>query len=279
MPMLATARSFLFVPGSDREKIRKALGSTADAVIADLEDAVAPAEKAAARAVVAEALASPSAALRLVRINAVGTAWHDDDVAWLSSLAVDGVVLPKASPETAATLSGLGLPVIAIVETADGLRRSYELASAEPVVALVLGAVDLSLALGLELRADGQHLLFARSRLVVDSAAAGIRGPIDQVWTNIRDEEGLERDCALGRSLGLRGKACIHPAQITAIHDAFSPTAAELARADAIVDAFDRALKAGTGAVALDGEMIDLPVAERARQLLADATRGVGDGS
>lgn len=279
MPTLATAYSFLFAPGSDLAKLSKALGSDAHVVIADLEDAVLPSEKERARAVVAEAFgAAPRGPLRFVRVNGADTRWHDGDLSLVEQLSLDGIVLPKATPEAAASLEALGLPVVAIVETADGLRRSYELAATPPVVALQLGAVDLSLALGLESRADGQQLLFARSTLVLHSAAAGLRTPIDQVWTHTRDLAGLASDCALGRALGFRAKACIHPAQIETVHAAFAPSLAELARARTIVDAFEQAAGDGAGAVALDGEMIDLPVVERARQLLSSTKGDTRDG-
>jgi citrate lyase subunit beta/citryl-CoA lyase len=268
---IATARSFLFAPGNQPDTLRKALASGADAVIADLEDAVVPGRKAAARDVVAGVLGdAPSGPgpLRLVRVNGAGTAWHDDDVALLSSLALDGVVLPKATPDGAAALAAAGLPVVAIAETAEGVRRAFDTAAVPHVAGLMLGAVDLGLDLGLEQRADGLELLHARSTLVLDSAAAGARPPIDRVWTDARDGEGLERDCLLARSLGMRGKACVHPAQIPVVNDAFSPSPAEIEHARGVVAAFDGAAEGGDGVVALEGEMIDLPVVERARQLL-----------
>jgi citrate lyase beta subunit len=275
---LATARSFLFVPGNDPGKLRKALASGADAVVADLEDAVVASEKDGARETVADALRGAAEPLRLVRVNGAGTPWHDDDVALLGDLELDGVVLPKATPEAVAGLGGLGLPVVAIAETPAGLRRAYETACAPAVVALLLGAVDLGLALGLEARPDALELLFARSSLVLDSAAAGIRAPIDRVWTDVRDADGLEHDCRLARSLGLRAKACIHPGQIAAANAAFTPSTDDLRRARRVVETYERAAAGGTGAVALDGELIDLPVVERARQLLTDAERGASHG-
>jgi citrate lyase subunit beta/citryl-CoA lyase len=276
MTALETARSFLFAPGSDEHKLRKALAAGADAVVADLEDAVAATEKPAAREVVAGVLADAgSGCLRLVRVNGAATPWHEDDLAAVERLAPDGLVLPKATPEAVRDLAPLGLPVVAIVETADGLRRANEIASTKPTAGLILGAVDLGLALGLEPRPDAQELLFARSSLVVDSAAAGIRGPIDRVWVDVRDNAGLDEDCRFARSLGFRGKACIHPGQVTVVDEAFAPSPDELLRARDVVEAYERAEAGGQGAVALDGEMIDLPVVERARQLLADAKRGV----
>jgi citrate lyase beta subunit len=208
-------------------------------------------------------------------VNAAGSEWIAADVDMAEALDLDGVVLPKAEAVAVGEVEGLGLPVVAIVETAAGLRGAYELAALPAVEALVLGAVDLGLALGLERRDDGLELLFARSSVVVDSAAAGVRGPIDQVWTTLRDDDGLRRDCELGRSLGFRGKACIHPEQVPVVNDAFSPSTAELARAREVVRAFEIAAADGRGVVDLDGEMIDLPVAERARELLAEAKRSV----
>lgn len=276
MPTIQTARSFLFAPGNDERKLRKALSSGADAVVADLEDAVTPAEKRAARALAVRVLAEADGdVLRLVRVNAAGSEWIADDVETVGSAGLDGLVLPKAEAASVGAVEGLGLPVVAIVETPAGLRGAFELAATPAVEALVLGAVDLGLALGLERREDGLELLFARSSLVVDSATAGLRGPIDQVWTTLRDDAGLQRDCALARSLGFRGKACIHPEQVPVVNDAFSPSGDELARARDIVRAFEDAAANGRGAVAFDGEMIDLPVVERARQLLADAKRSV----
>lgn len=276
MPTIQTARSFLFAPGNDERKLRKALSSGADVVIADLEDAVTPAEKGAARAVAMGVLAEAHGdALRLVRVNAAGSEWIDGDLAAVGSVGLDGLVLPKATAAAMGAVQGLDLPVVAIVETPAGVRGAFELAATAAVEALVLGAVDLGLALGLEPRADGLELLFARSSLVVDSAAAGLRGPIDRVWTTLSDDAGLQRDCELARSLGFRGKACIHPEQVPVVNDAFSPSSEELAHARDVVRAFEDAAAHGRGAVAFDGEMIDLPVVERARQLLADAKRSV----
>lgn len=279
MYTIQSARSFLFAPGNDERKLRKALTSGADVVIADLEDAVTSSEKGEARAVATRVLSdADGAALRLVRVNAAGSDWIDDDLATVASLGLDGLVLPKATADAVDAVASAGLPVVAIVETPAGLRGAFEIAAKPAVEALVLGAVDLGLALGLEQRKDGLELLFARSSVVVDSAAAGLRGPIDRVWKTLHDEAGLRRDCALGRSLGFRGKACIHPEQVPVVNEAFSPSSEELAHARDVVRAFDDAAADGRGAVALDGEMIDLPVVERARELLADAERSVLHG-
>lgn len=271
MPDLQTARSLLFVPGDDEHKLARALASGADAVIADLEDAVAAPAKAGARALALQALgeAPRSGSLRLVRVNGHGTAWHDDDLAAVAGAGLDGLVLPKATPGAARSAADAGLPMVAIVETAEGLRSAFETARCPGVVALMLGAVDLALDLRAIPREDAQEILFARSTIVVDSAAAGLRAPIDRVWLDVRDADGLAADCALARSLGFRAKACIHPDQVPVVRAAFDPSPGELARARAIVAAYDEATADGRGVVGLDGEMIDVPVVDRARELLS----------
>jgi citrate lyase beta subunit len=273
---LATARSLLFAPGLEERKLQKALGAGADAVVADLEDAVPAGEKEAARAVARRVLEGRATrSLVAVRPNAVGTAHWEADLEAVSGLELDALVLPKATPEAVTALGPDGPPVIAIVETALGLRQAFETARLPRVAALVLGAVDLGAELGLEPRADGLEVLYARSQLVVDSAAAGIRSPFDLVHLDIRDDEGLEAEARLARSLGFRGKACIHPAQIEIVNRVFSPTEEEQEHARRVIEAYEHALADGRGVVALDGEMIDLPVVERARRVLAETERSV----
>ena len=264
---LAHVRSLLFAPGSDERKLQSALGSPADAVIADLEDAVAPSQKQAARELVAQ-LRPP-----IVRVNGAETAWFADDLALVEALDLDAIVLPKATPDAVAALGPAGPPVIAIVETASGVRSAYETATAPRVAALLLGAVDLGAELGLEPRPDGLEVLFARSTVVVDSAAAGIRPPFDIVHLDLNDATGLEEECRLARSLGFRGKACIHPAQLEIVNRVFAPSEAELEWARRVVEAYERESDEGRGVFALNGSMVDLPVVERARRILAEAER------
>jgi citrate lyase beta subunit len=239
----------------------KALASEADLVVADLEDAVAPAGKPAAREVVAR-MRPP-----VVRVNGAETEWFADDLALVGGLDLVALVLPKATPDAVAALGPDGPPVIAIVETAQGLRLAYETASAPRVAALVIGAVDLGAELGLEPRADGLEILYARSQVVVASAAAGIRAPFDIVHLDVRDDAGLEAACEFARSLGYRGKACIHPQQVPIVHRAFGPGEREVAWARRVVEAFE---ESGEGVLAVNGEMIDLPVVQRARRILEE---------
>ncbi len=272
MATLATTRSLLFAPGGDERKLANALASDAHGVVADLEDAVVPAEKPAARAVVARALAERrrGGPLALLRLNGAGTEWFEQDLALAQRLSIDALVLPKATPEAVRAAGEAGVPVVAIVETAQGLRRAYETASSPRVAALALGAVDLGVELGLEPRADGLELLAARSQLVVDSAAAGIRPPFDAVHLDFGDDEGLEAEARLARSLGFRGKLCIHPAQVPVVNRVFAPTQDELRWARRVLAAYAEGAQAGRGAVALDGSLVDLPVVERARSIIAE---------
>ena len=233
--------------------------------MADLEDAVAPSEKEAVREVVAR-VRPP-----VVRVNGADTRWFEDDLALVRELEPDAIMLPKATPDAVAALGDAGPPVIALVETAAGVRAAFELASAPRVEALLLGAVDLGAEVGLEPRADGLELLYARSKVVLDSAAAGIRPPFDVVHLDVRDDEGLEAECRLARSLGLRGKACIHPAQLAIVHRVFAPSETEIEWARKVVDAYRRETAEGRGVFALDGAMVDRPVVERARRVLAES--------
>ena len=275
---LATARSLLFAAGNDEHRLEKALAAGADAVVADLEDAVPAGEKEAARAVARRVLAGArSDSLVAVRVNAVGSDHWESDLHAFAGVELDAIVLPKATPDAVPALGPEGPPIVAIVETAMGVRQAYETALEPRVAALVLGAVDLGLELGLEPRADGQEVLYARSALVLDSAAAGIRSPFDLVHVDTRDNEGLEVESLLARSLGFRGKACIHPAQVEIVNRVFSPTREDADRARRVVEAYERGLADGRGAVALDGEMIDLPVVERARRILADTDRSASE--
>jgi citrate lyase beta subunit len=243
-------------------------------VVADLEDAVAPAEKTAARELACRLLAETASPCgKAVRVNGADTGHFEADLAAISELALDAIVLPKASPGAVEAMGTEGPPVLAIVETAQGLRLAYEIACAPRVASLVLGAVDLGAELRLEPRPDGQEILYARSKLVVDSVAAGKPGPFDVVYLGTRDEEGLEREALLARSLGMRGKACIHPAQLPVVNRVFAPSEEQLAWARSVIETYDEALAEGRGAVALDGEMIDAPVVERARRLLERANR------
>jgi citrate lyase beta subunit len=240
--------------------------------VADLEDAVIPAAKAAARETLAQTYArTEGERLRFVRVNAAGTEHFAEDMALVQSLRLDAIVLPKASLSAVAEASRVGHPVLALVETATGVLKADEIASAPAVFALFLGGVDLSLELGLEPRPDGLELLHARSTVVVASAAAGIRPPFDVVHMSVDDDAGLEEEALLARSLGFGGKACIHPRQLATVHRVFSRSADAVAWARRVVETAEQAAAEGRGAALLDGSLVDAPVVERARRILAES--------
>lgn len=265
---LAWARSLLFVPGDRPDRFATADSAGADAVVIDLEDAVAPASKAAARAHALAWLEAGHAAV--VRINAIGTAEHEEDVSAVLSQRC-AVMVPKAEDpaEFAALASRLspGHPIIPLLETARGLLRAEQVCAVPGVVRAAFGHLDLAAELGVS-PSDDRALLHARAGIVLASAAAGLTGPVDGVTTRLRDEETLRADALAAARLGFTGKLCIHPAQIGPAHEVFSPASGDLEAARRIVGASD-----GGSASALDGEMVDAPVVIRARHLLERAAR------
>lgn len=266
IPEHASAVTWLFVPGDRPERIDKAVASGADAVIVDLEDAVEPSRKAAARAHVQHVLGRPGAVC--VRINAVGTPWHDDDIAAVSDTGCT-VMLPKAEdPELVDQVAEqLGRPLVALVESAAGILSTPELARARGVARMALGNADLAADLGVD-PSDHLALGHARSSLVLASAAAALPAPIDGVTLQLGDSESLAADVLHARRMGFGAKLCIHPSQLETVVTGLSPTEQELAWAHDVVA---RASSAGVQAV--DGMMIDAPVLARARRLLASGQR------
>lgn len=262
--MSAVARSWLFVPGDRPDRYGKAAGSGAGAVILDLEDAVAPVDKAAAREAVARYVASRPA---YVRVNAAGTAFHDGDLTALAGAgALLGVMLPKAGgPDdvdgTARRLPGV--PVVALVETARGVEDATRIAAHPAVARLAFGSVDFRLDIGAD--GDGEEMLYARSRLVVASRVAGIAAPLDGVTTDLDDPARTAADAVRARRLGFGGKMCVHPRQVGAVNEAYAPSAPEISWARRVVAAME---ESGGRAVRVDGRMIDVPVLESARAVL-----------
>lgn len=261
-PVITKARSFLFVPGDRPERVPKALASAAHAVIVDLEDAVAPADKEAAR----RAIASDPRVL--VRINAVGTPWHDDDVAFLRDHRVAGIVLPKA--EEAGTVEHVarltGTPLVPLVESAQGLYAIDMIAKARGVARLAFGHLDFQLDIGMQAGEDERELDPVRIPIVLASRRAGLPGPIDGVTVALDDDERLQADAARAKRLGFRAKLCIHPKQAALVNAAFAPAEAQLQWARRVLEA----AQASGGAFRLDGQMVDAPVIARARALLDD---------
>ncbi|MFM9923157.1 CoA ester lyase [Variovorax sp. H27-G14] len=276
---LSLARAFLFVPGDRPERHARALATGAGGVIVDLEDAVAPERKAAAREQLAASFAALQPAQRarlLVRVNAAGTPWHDDDCAQVGALVaqglIAGVVLPKA--ERAADLSGLAQAIgpqgvlVPLIESAAGLAAVNELAAAPQVLRLAFGNLDFQADLGLACDADEAELVPVRLALLLASRRAGLPAPIDGVTPDWRNAARLAADTARARRGGFGAKLCIHPDQVAPVQTGLGPTAQELTWARRVVDAVQAA---GGGVVSLDGRMVDAPVVRLAERLLAHA--------
>jgi citrate lyase subunit beta / citryl-CoA lyase len=278
-------RSYLYAPGSSARVMRKALEAGADAVILDLEDAVAPESKAAARAEVAALLAEVTDPVPdvHVRINRAGNGYLEADLQAVVGPSLAALRLPKAeSPEAIAAVAAAldelerarGLPpgrirLYPTVESALGAVSVGALATASPrVVRLAIGVADLLADLGAT-GDDDLATLHVRSELVLRSRASGIGPPIDSVHTDLADVDGLRAGARRARSLGFHGKSVIHPRQLDAVHAVFTPTPEELARAEGIVAAMEAAECAGRGAVAIDGQFLDAAIVARARALLS----------
>lgn len=266
------ARSYLFVPANRPERFAKACAAGADAVIVDLEDAVPPSEKIAARSALAAWL-SPAQPV-LVRINSADSAWFLDDLALGALAGVSGIVLPKA--EQLDQLDAIAavrpdIVILPLIETARGFANADQIARHRCVQRLMFGAIDFQLDLGID--GDTDALLYFRSQLVLLSRLAGIQAPVDSVTTAINDSERLRADTLYARRLGFGGKLCIHPNQIDAVNRGFCPSAEELAWARRILAAANAAQGA---AVAVDGKMVDLPVMRKAQGIIDEAAHRMG---
>jgi len=256
-------RSYLFAPGHNEKLLGKVFGAGADAVMLDLEDAVPPQHKDAARRQVADALVDHPA---WVRVNAARTATCAADLEAVAERAF-GIRIPKTeSAEDVAWVADRapGKPLICAIESARGVMAAYEIASAPGVRHLAMGGVDMQR--DLHSGNGNLHTLYVRSHLVVASRAAGIERPIDSVYPRLDDEAGLREQAQFARSLGFFGKSAIHPRQLPILHEVFTPTDEELAWAQDVVDAFDAA--DGAALQLPSGEFVDLPVAQRARRVL-----------
>lgn len=264
--MAALPRSYLFVPGDRPDRFAKALASGADAVVLDLEDAVAPGAKAAARAAVAAALATGEPRF-VVRLNDESAPGFDDDLA--AAAGAPALMLPKAErPEALARLHATvpGAALLPLVETARGVLAAAALAAMPGVQRLVFGTLDYALDLSLEgPQAETTGLDVPATLLALASRAAGLVAPVAGVTAALDDEARLHADLERARALGFGAKLCIHPRQVAWVHAALRPAPAELAWARRVLAAVD----AATGAVQLDGRMVDRPVIERARRLVA----------
>jgi citrate lyase subunit beta/citryl-CoA lyase len=272
-------RSLLFAPASRPEVLAKLPRSGPDGVVLDLEDAVPPAAKPEARTHAATvgavlAIEHPDLAVT-VRVNALPTTFFTDDLEALTP-GLAAVVVPKlesadqvAEVRAALARGGLAeLPILAGIETVPGVVRSEEILGAPGVVAGYFGAEDYVLDLGGIRTEASTETLYARSRVAVAARMAGVP-VLDQVVTSLSDEARFAADAAVGRSLGYRGKLCIHPAQVAWANAAFSPSPAELDRARRLVAAYDAAVAEGRASISFEGQMVDEPLARQARAVLA----------
>jgi len=269
-----TARTWLFVPGDRPERFPKAAAAGADIVLLDLEDAVRPAHKDAARDSVTSWLVGTSVSCA-VRVNAAGTAWHAADLAALATGGPHIVVLPKSEDPAVVARVVDALPdgsvVVALVETAQGVAGATGIARVAGVARLVLGTYDLAAELGV----DPDHapaMASARGALVLASAAGGLPGPVDGVTGDVHDSDRVTADVLASAALGFAGKLCVHPAQVAPAAAALAPSAEDIAWAGRVVAAGN----GGEGAALVDGRMVDRPVVERARRILATTTRTPG---
>jgi citrate lyase subunit beta / citryl-CoA lyase len=273
---MKAARSFLFVPADRPERLPKALASGAHAVIVDLEDAVAPGCKAAARQELLRNWAAlpPADRARLaIRINAAGTQPHEDDHTLLRQLAPQppgAVMLSKAETATAIerVARSAAAPVLPLIESAQGFHALDIIARAHGVLRVAFGHLDFQADLGMQCGGDDRELDAVRLALVLASRRAGLPAPIDGVTTALDDGTQLAADTERSRRFGFGAKLCIHPKQVAAVNASFGPTAAQREWAQRVLDA---SRSHGNGAFRLDGEMVDAPVLQRARNLLEPA--------
>ncbi|MGI9599345.1 MAG: HpcH/HpaI aldolase/citrate lyase family protein [Acidimicrobiales bacterium] len=280
-------RSMIFTPGHRRDLIEKAIASGTDAVIVDLEDAVAAEEKPNARAGLADL--PPSAVPLYVRTNGIETGLLWDDVIAAGNADIAGLVIPKAEdPNLLREIDGAlralemtsgrevgRMVVIPLIESGLGVRNTYDMMrSCDRVRSVLFGGGeqgDLVADLGVEWTPEGTGLMHARSKVLLDARAAGIEHPMEAVFMDFRNPDGLRVECELARTLGYVGKVAIHPAQIPIIHEVFTPSEEEIAHHRRIIDEFDKALAEGTASISVDGKMVDYAVARVARVVLARA--------
>jgi len=276
-------RSFLFAPGNHPRRVEKALTLDADAVILDLEDAVASAEKPAARGAVAAAAARPRTGLLYARVNAVDTEFCYGDLVAITGGGLDGIILPKVeSAATIATIDWLlaqlerersltigAIDLIPIIETARGVSElDHILAVKSRVKRVAFGAGDFTLDVNMRWSREKSELAYARARVVIASRAAGIEAPLDTVWVDLQDAVGLEASTQLALGMGFQGKMCIHPNQVTVVNRVFTPGNAEIDFAERVIAAFAKAESEGSAATQLDGKFIDYPIVYQAQRVL-----------
>jgi len=276
-------RSFLFTPGNHARRVSKVFDAGADAAILDLEDAVAIAEKPATRGAIVEALQRPHACRGYVRVNAFDTEWCYRDLVEVVGPWLDGIVLPKVEAawqlkavdwllgelERERELPRGGIDLLPIIETGRGIAEVHAIAAAGTRARrIAFGAGDYTNDMGMVWTRAESELQQARSEVAVASRAAGIDPPIDTVWVDLKDAEGLHASAVTAKGLGFQGKMCIHPDQIAPVNAVFGPSAAEIDWAGKVIAAFEAAEAQGLASIQLEGKFIDYPIVYRARRLL-----------
>jgi citrate lyase subunit beta/citryl-CoA lyase len=277
-------RSLLFAPANHARRSEKALTLDADAVILDLEDACPVAEKIATRPLAAAAMTRPRACMGYIRVNPLSTDFGYGDIVAVVGPGVDGIVLPKVeSAHELCTADWLiaqierdkGLPVgaidlLPIIETGKGVAAVNAMASAKTrIKRLAFGAGDFTLDMDIKWSRDESELMHYRRCLVLASRANGLEAPLDTVWVNLPDKEGLAASAERVRGMGFQGKLCIHPDQVAIVNAAFSPSPEQVAWAARVVDAFKAAEASQSAAIQLDGQFIDYPIVHQAQRVLA----------
>jgi len=276
----------LFLPGNNPNMLINAASLMADAVIFDLEDAVSPAEKDAARILVRNTMkyTDLSVCEVIVRINSVDTPYWKDDINVILPQKPSLILLPKTATARDVRIvsdymsevelrEGMEIGTVGImplIETALGVENAFSIASEERVRALFLGGEDLTADLQCKRTKEGKEIEYARTRLVVAARAAGV-DVYDTPFTDVNDDEGIVTDTAFAKSLGFSGKASISPRHIEVINEIFSPTASEIDYAYEVIDAIQLAKAQGKGAISLRGKMIDAPIVARAERTIAMA--------
>ncbi|WPB58335.1 CoA ester lyase [Xylophilus sp. GOD-11R] len=286
-------RSFLFAPANHARRVEKSLTLDADAVILDLEDAVAVAEKPGARALAVQALQGPRRCKGYIRVNAMDTPFCWGDLQAVVAPGVDGIVLPKVESasgllavqwvleqlERERGLPAGGIDLLPILETARGVRAVDAILGAGCRVRRVaFGAGDYSLDIGVTWSRDEAESRHARDVIVTASRAHGLEAPIDSVWARLEDGDGLVVSARHAAAIGYQGKMCIHPSQLGPVHAAFTPTAEEVGFARRVVDGFALAEAQGISAFRVDGKFVDYPILYRARRVIAIA-EGIAAGA
>ncbi|WP_098410301.1 CoA ester lyase [Thioclava sp. ES.031] len=278
--MARPTRSVLYIPGSKERALEKATGLACDAIIFDLEDAVAIDEKANARALLAKTLteADYGPRMKIVRINGLDTEWGREDVlafadAIRNGAKVDAILIPKVStPADLIAVADLiqGVPLWAMMETALGMLNAGEIAAYPRLEGMVMGTNDLAKELGSRFRADRLPMLPGLGLCLLAAKAHG-KIIVDGVYNAFKDDEGLKLECDQGRDMGFDGKTLIHPAQLAVCNAAFAPSEAEIDLAQRQIAAFEEAEKAGQGVAVVDGKIVENLHIVTARQVLAKA--------